>query len=216
VRTRQGATSGHGHRQIGGCYILLNRTVGERLPGLRRRCGRFRSALPAPRHCCPVAHQPTVGALLCALAAGVLSSAVPFLADLLAAPGPRPFLRDLHERQPAICRSDRHARPGTLVRHRGWPSPRLSPPTLSPWAPPPATRRGTPTSSDEPALAPDPVRASSSATAPYSPFRAEAILRDRRLTQADVVHGAGTAPICCRTPRRSGWPRSPTIRPWAR
>lgn len=29
-------------------------------------------------------HQPTAGALLCALAAGVLSSAVPFLADLVA------------------------------------------------------------------------------------------------------------------------------------
>lgn len=70
-----------------GCYILLNRTVGERLPGLQ---GSAAAAAVSGLLYLPVGaaalwlHQPTVGALLCALAAGVLSSAVPFLADLLA------------------------------------------------------------------------------------------------------------------------------------
>ncbi|MGP8296489.1 EamA family transporter [Streptomyces inhibens] len=70
-----------------GCYILLNRTVGERLPGLQ---GSAAAAAVSGLLYLPVGaavlwlHRPTVGALLCALAAGVLSSAVPFLADLLA------------------------------------------------------------------------------------------------------------------------------------
>ncbi|GAA5210693.1 EamA family transporter [Streptomyces thinghirensis] len=70
-----------------GCYILLNRTVGERLPGLQ---GSAAAAAVSGLLYLPLGaaalwlHQPTVGALLCALAAGVLSSAVPFLADLLA------------------------------------------------------------------------------------------------------------------------------------
>jgi len=70
-----------------GCYILLNRTVGERLPGLQ---GSAAAAGVSGLLYLPVGvavlwlHMPTAGALLCALAAGVLSSAVPFLADLLA------------------------------------------------------------------------------------------------------------------------------------
>ncbi|WP_443051572.1 EamA family transporter [Streptomyces sp. NBC_00234] len=70
-----------------GCYILLNRTVGERLPGLQ---GSAAAAGVSGLLYLPVGavalwfHRPTAGALLCALAAGVLSSAVPFLADLLA------------------------------------------------------------------------------------------------------------------------------------
>ncbi|WP_329579157.1 EamA family transporter [Streptomyces sp. NBC_01361] len=70
-----------------GCYILLNRTVGQRLPGIE---GSAAAALVSGALYVPVGiavlclHRPTAAALLCALAAGVLSSAVPFLADLLA------------------------------------------------------------------------------------------------------------------------------------
>ncbi|GAA4835453.1 EamA family transporter [Saccharopolyspora rosea] len=70
-----------------GCYILLNRTVGRRLPGLG---GLAASAAVSGLVYVPVGalvlwnHPPTAGALGCALAAGVLSSAVPFLSDLLA------------------------------------------------------------------------------------------------------------------------------------
>ncbi|MET7333562.1 EamA family transporter [Nonomuraea sp. NPDC005650] len=70
-----------------GCYVLLNRTVGERLPGLE---GSAAAAAVSGLLYLPVGavvlwlHRPTAGALLCAFAAGVLSSAVPFLADLLA------------------------------------------------------------------------------------------------------------------------------------
>ncbi|WP_432166604.1 EamA family transporter [Streptomyces sp. bgisy031] len=70
-----------------GCYILLNRTVGQRLPGVE---GSAAAALVSGALYVPVGvtvlclHRPTAAALLCALAAGVLSSAVPFLTDLLA------------------------------------------------------------------------------------------------------------------------------------
>ncbi|MEU6661932.1 EamA family transporter [Streptomyces sp. NPDC046821] len=70
-----------------GCYILLNRTVGERLPGLQ---GSAAAALVSGTLYLPVGtyallhHRPSTAVLLCALAAGVLSSAVPFLCDLLA------------------------------------------------------------------------------------------------------------------------------------
>ncbi|WP_346427588.1 EamA family transporter [Streptomyces sp. AcE210] len=69
------------------CYILLNRTVGQRLPGIE---GSAAAALVSGALYVPVGitalwlHRPTATALLCALAAGVLSSAVPFLTDLLA------------------------------------------------------------------------------------------------------------------------------------
>ncbi|MFE9397047.1 DMT family transporter [Streptomyces flavidovirens] len=69
------------------CYILLNRTVGARLPGLE---GSAAAAAVSGVLYLPVGawmlwhHPPTPTALGCALAAGVLSSAVPFLADLLA------------------------------------------------------------------------------------------------------------------------------------
>lgn len=70
-----------------GCYILCNRTVGARLPGLE---GSAAAALVSGALYLPVGawvlwqHPPTPAALACALAAGVLSSAVPFVSDLLA------------------------------------------------------------------------------------------------------------------------------------
>ncbi|MCH0539113.1 EamA family transporter [Streptomyces sp. MUM 203J] len=70
-----------------GCYILLNRTVGARLPGAQ---GSAAAAAVSGLVYLPVGaavlwlRPPTVTALVCALAAGVLASAVPFLADLLA------------------------------------------------------------------------------------------------------------------------------------
>ncbi|WP_342776371.1 EamA family transporter [Streptomyces armeniacus] len=70
-----------------GCYILLNRTVGARLPGLQ---GSAAAAAVSGLLYVPAGvavlwlHRPTPVVLLCALTAGVLSSAVPFLSDLLA------------------------------------------------------------------------------------------------------------------------------------
>ena len=69
------------------CYILLNRTIGRRLPGLE---GPATAATVSALAYLPVGlawlvfHHPTAAALGGALAAGVLSSAVPLLADLLA------------------------------------------------------------------------------------------------------------------------------------
>jgi inner membrane transporter RhtA len=68
-------------------YILLNRTVGRRLPGLE---GSAAAGAVSGLAYLPIgigvliAHPPTPAALACAATAGVLSSAVPFLADLLA------------------------------------------------------------------------------------------------------------------------------------
>lgn len=68
------------------CYILLNRTVGARLPGAQ---GSAAAAALSGLLYVPVGavvlwrHPPTLGALGCAFAAGVLCSAVPFLSDLL-------------------------------------------------------------------------------------------------------------------------------------
>ncbi|MFE6282219.1 DMT family transporter [Streptomyces sp. NPDC057877] len=67
-------------------YILLNRTVGHRIPGAQ---GSAAAALLSALMFLPVGvlvavrHPPTPGALACAVAAGVLASAVPYLADLL-------------------------------------------------------------------------------------------------------------------------------------
>ncbi|MFB4424881.1 DMT family transporter [Streptomyces sp. QL37] len=69
------------------CYILLNRAVGARLPGLE---GSAAAAAVSGALYLPVGawalwhHPPTPTALGCALAAGVLSSAVPFLTDVVA------------------------------------------------------------------------------------------------------------------------------------
>ncbi|MET8939136.1 EamA family transporter [Streptomyces rubiginosohelvolus] len=69
------------------CYILLNRAVGRRLPGVE---GSAAAAMVSAILYLPVGvwvlwyHRPTLAALGCAVMAGVLSSAVPFLADLLA------------------------------------------------------------------------------------------------------------------------------------
>ncbi|MFI1438882.1 EamA family transporter [Streptomyces fructofermentans] len=66
-------------------YILLNRTVGRRVPGAQ---GPAAAALVSALVFLPVGvavavrHPPTAGAAGCAVAAGVLSSAVPLLADL--------------------------------------------------------------------------------------------------------------------------------------
>ncbi|MFC8343310.1 DMT family transporter [Streptomyces sp. NPDC057280] len=66
-------------------YILLNRTVGSRLPGAQ---GSAAAAAVSALMFLPVGivvavrHPPTLAAAGCAVAAGVLSSAVPYLADL--------------------------------------------------------------------------------------------------------------------------------------
>ncbi|GGQ69814.1 EamA family transporter [Streptomyces asoensis] len=67
-------------------YILLNRTVGRRVPGAQ---GPAAAAAVSAVLFLPVGvvlvvrHPPTAQAVVCAVAAGVLSSAVPYLADLL-------------------------------------------------------------------------------------------------------------------------------------
>jgi inner membrane transporter RhtA len=69
------------------CYILLNRTVGQRIPGAQ---GSAAAAAVSALAYVPVGvfvlwhHPPTRAAIGYALAAGLLSSAVPFLVDLLA------------------------------------------------------------------------------------------------------------------------------------
>jgi inner membrane transporter RhtA len=66
-------------------YILLNRTVGDRIPGAQ---GSAAAAGVSALMFLPVGivvavrHPPTLTAAGCAVAAGVLSSAVPYLADL--------------------------------------------------------------------------------------------------------------------------------------
>ncbi|MGW2931722.1 EamA family transporter [Streptomyces sp. NPDC001156] len=66
-------------------YILLNRTVGRRTPGAQ---GSAAAAAVSALLFLPVGavvavrHPPTAQAAVCAVAAGVLSSAVPYLADL--------------------------------------------------------------------------------------------------------------------------------------
>ncbi|MGI5321516.1 EamA family transporter [Actinomadura nitritigenes] len=68
-------------------YILLNRSIGRTLPGAE---GSAAAAALSGLVFVPIGafvlvrHPPTAAALACAGAAGVLSSAVPFLADLLA------------------------------------------------------------------------------------------------------------------------------------
>ncbi|WP_210569206.1 DMT family transporter [Streptomyces sp. GESEQ-4] len=68
-------------------YILLNRTVGRRIPGAQ---GSAAAAGLSALMFLPVGlvvavqHPPTLMATACAVAAGVLSSAVPYLADLFA------------------------------------------------------------------------------------------------------------------------------------
>ncbi|MFI6019640.1 EamA family transporter [Streptomyces sp. NPDC051287] len=67
-------------------YILLNGVVGRRIPGVQGPAvAASVSALTFLPAGVVVAlrHPPTSGAVLCAVAAGVLSSAVPYLADLL-------------------------------------------------------------------------------------------------------------------------------------
>ncbi|WP_225094975.1 DMT family transporter [Streptomyces sp. CoH27] len=67
-------------------YILLNRVVGRRIPGAQ---GAAAAATVSALAFLPAGvvvalrHPPTAGAVLCAVTAGVLSSAVPYLTDLL-------------------------------------------------------------------------------------------------------------------------------------
>ncbi|MEV6606535.1 EamA family transporter [Kutzneria sp. NPDC051319] len=69
------------------CYILLNRTVGQRLPGAQ---GSAAAALVSAIVYVPIGvvvlflHPPTAYSVGEALTAGVLSSAIPFLVDLFA------------------------------------------------------------------------------------------------------------------------------------
>jgi inner membrane transporter RhtA len=68
-------------------YILINRTVGRRVPGVQgsAAAGAISALAYVPVGITVLlAHPPTPAALACATAAGLLSSAVPFLADLLA------------------------------------------------------------------------------------------------------------------------------------
>ncbi len=68
-------------------YILLNRVIGRRLPGIQ---GPAAAAGLSGLFYVPIGiwvlatHRLTAGALGCAAAAGILSSAVPFLSDMLA------------------------------------------------------------------------------------------------------------------------------------
>ncbi|MFI1832027.1 EamA family transporter [Streptomyces olivaceoviridis] len=67
-------------------YILLNRVVGRRIPGAQGAAAASAVSalafLPAGI-AVVIGRPPTAGAVLCAVAAGVLSSAVPYLTDLL-------------------------------------------------------------------------------------------------------------------------------------
>ncbi len=68
-------------------YILLNRTVGVRLPGVEgsAAAGALSALAYVPIGVAALAaHPPTPAAVACAGAAGLLSSAIPFLADVLA------------------------------------------------------------------------------------------------------------------------------------
>lgn len=68
-------------------YILLNRTVGQRFSGVEgsAAAGAVSALLYLPIGAIVlIAHPPTAAALACGAAAGVLASAVPFVADLLA------------------------------------------------------------------------------------------------------------------------------------
>jgi len=68
-------------------YILLGRTVGSRVPGVQGSAAAagISAVLYLPIGIVVfVQHPPTAAALGCAVAAGILSSAVPFLVDLLA------------------------------------------------------------------------------------------------------------------------------------
>jgi len=68
------------------CYILLNRALGQRLPGIR---GTATAAAVTAAAWLPVAvvwfawHAPTISALALAAACGLLSSVVPYVSDLL-------------------------------------------------------------------------------------------------------------------------------------
>ena len=70
-----------------GCYILLNRTLGQRLPGLQ---GTAVAGLVTAAAWTPIAvtwfafHAPTAAALALAVACGLMSSIAPYVADLLA------------------------------------------------------------------------------------------------------------------------------------
>jgi len=94
VLTRPGPSTDHLGIGLGllaalcwAAYILLNRTVGRRVPGAQgaAAAGAVSALVYVPVGAVTLlAHPPTPAAVACAAAAGLLSSAVPFLADLLA------------------------------------------------------------------------------------------------------------------------------------
>ena len=67
-------------------YILLNRTVGERLTGIEGTAagGAVSALVYVIGAVALIAHPPTAAALACGATAGVLASVVPFVADVLA------------------------------------------------------------------------------------------------------------------------------------
>ncbi|WP_329158825.1 EamA family transporter [Streptomyces sp. NBC_01717] len=67
-------------------YILLNRTVGRRIAGVEGSAAAagLSALMFLPVGLVVVQHPPSAGAAVCAVAAGILSSAVPYLADLFA------------------------------------------------------------------------------------------------------------------------------------
>ena len=102
-------------------YILLNRTVGERLTGIEGTAagGAVSALVYVPIGAVAlIAHPPTAAALACGATAGVLASVVPFVADVLALRRvPTHFFGIFHERQPCVRRRHRCRRPRRIARH---------------------------------------------------------------------------------------------------
>ena len=111
-----------------GWYILLNRTLGRRLPGLH---GTAVASLVTAATWSPVAvawfafHTPTMAAVALAVACGLMSSIAPYVADLLALRRvPAQDVRHVHQHQPGMGSSVRVAAapPGARLqrvdRHR--------------------------------------------------------------------------------------------------
>ncbi len=97
------------------CYILLNRTVGRRLPGAE---GSAAAAALSGLLFLPVGvvlvlrHPPGLQAVGYAVVAGLLCSAVPYLADLVTLRRvPARVFGLVHERQPGVRRAGRLDRP---------------------------------------------------------------------------------------------------------
>ena len=85
-----------------GSYILLNRTLGQRLPGLH---GTAVASLVTAAAWTPIAvawfafHAPTAAAITLAAACGLMSSIVPYVADYRPTSSTGPDVRHLHQCQ---------------------------------------------------------------------------------------------------------------------